>query len=219
MITGLLFSFLNINHLLPLLISQYGAWVYVGLFMIIFIETGLVVFPFLPGDSLLFLSGSIAAMSAHSLNPIILIVVLSIAAIVGDGVNFEIGKRTGRKLISSKLSRWIKPKHLEQAELFFERHGNSSIFIGRFIPFIRTFIPFTAGMSKMKYRHFVAFNILGGVVWVTVVVMAGYLLGNIAIVKAHFELIMFMIVLISILPVTVTKLRQRYVRGEKNETE
>ena len=116
MITGLLFSFLNVNHLLPLLISQYGAWVYVGLFMIIFIETGLVVFPFLPGDSLLFLSGSIAEMSAHSLNPIILIVVLSIAAIVGDGVNFEIGKRTGRKLISSKLSRWIKPKHLEQAE-------------------------------------------------------------------------------------------------------
>lgn len=226
MIAGLLFSFLNVNHLLPLLISQYGPWVYVGLFMIIFIETGLVVFPFLPGDSLLFLSGSIAEMSSHSLNPIILIVVLSIAAIVGDGVNFEIGKRTGRKLISSKLSRWIKPKHLEQAELFFERHGNSSIFIGRFIPFIRTFIPFirtfipfTAGMSKMKYRHFVAFNILGGVVWVTVVVMAGYLLGNIAIVKAHFELIMFMIVLISILPVTVTKLRQRYVRGEKNETE
>lgn len=212
MITGLLVSILNINHLLPVLIAQYGILVYLGLFVVIFIETGLVVFPFLPGDSLLFLSGSIAAMASHSLNHVILIILLSIAAIAGDSLNFEIGQRLGKHLTSPKWQRWIKPKYLKEAETFFQNHGSSAIFLGRFMPLIRTFIPFTAGASKMHYHKFIFFNVLGGIAWVSVAVLAGYFFGNIAIVKSHFELIMIAIILISLLPAIFISLKRK-VKG------
>ncbi len=209
MTTIILTSILSIDHLLPLMIAKYGALVYVGLFAVIFIETGLVVFPFLPGDSLLFLCGSIAAMATHTLNPIWLIVLLSIAAIVGDTINFEIGARFGHYLSSPRWQKWIKPKYMAEAQTFFDRHGSSAIFLGRFVPIIRTFIPFTAGISKMHYRKFIIFNVLGAVAWVNLAVLAGYFFGNIAIVKAHFELIMIAIIVISLIPAILMALSRK----------
>lgn len=219
MITTLLASILNMNHLLPSLIAQYGSLVYIGLFAIVFIETGLVVFPFLPGDSLLFLSGSIAAMTTHSLNHIILIVLLSIAAIAGDTVNFEIGQRLSSHLTSPKWQRFIKPKYLHEAELFFKKQGSGAIFLGRFVPIIRSFIPFTAGVSKMHYRRFISYNILGGVAWVSVAVLSGYFFGNIPLVKAHFELIMLAIVLISLIPAMLVLLKRKGTKIDSNTEE
>ncbi|KRK97810.1 hypothetical protein FD04_GL000781 [Secundilactobacillus odoratitofui DSM 19909 = JCM 15043] len=209
MITSLLVAFLNLNHLLPLLIGQYGSLVYLVLFLVIFIETGVVVLPFLPGDSLLFLSGSLAALSGTTLNPLLLIIILSIAAILGDTVNFEIGKHFGHHLTSPRFQRWIKPKYLHDTERFFTKHGNAAVFLGRFMPLIRTFIPFTAGISKMAYHRFILYNVLGGLSWVSVTVLAGFFLGNIAIVKAHFELIMLAIVAISLLPAMLMALRRK----------
>lgn len=210
MITAAIVSFLNINHLLPILISQYGSLVYLGLFMIIFIETGLVFFPFLPGDSLLFLSGSIAALTDHSLNVFILLILLGIAAVIGDTVNFEIGKRFGNYLTTNeKWRRRIKPSHLQQAKDFFEKHGSSAIFLGRFVPIVRTLVPFVAGSSEMKYRQFISFNLLGGFSWVLIAVLSGYFFGNIPFVQSHFELIMVAIVLISLIPVMIISLRNK----------
>ncbi|WP_010622114.1 VTT domain-containing protein [Paucilactobacillus suebicus] len=209
MITSLMTSILNISHLLPQVIAQFGWLTYIGLFGIIFIETGLVLFPFLPGDSILFLCGSIAALSNHPLNHIILIIVLSIAAILGDFVNFEIGQHLGKHLTgSNKWSKWIKPKYVKDAQSFFNRHGSSAIFLGRFVPIIRTFIPFTAGASKMQYRKFAIFNILGAFSWVAVAVLAGFLFGNVSIVKAHFELIMVAIIIISLAPAVLMSVIQ-----------
>ncbi|MGV0168428.1 VTT domain-containing protein [Furfurilactobacillus sp. WILCCON 0119] len=207
----------NLNQLLPQLIGQFDGWIYLGLFAVVFIETGLVVFPFLPGDSLLFLCGSLAAMSSHSLNIWVLIVSLGIAAILGDSINFEIGEHFGVYLThNEKLSRFIKPKHLQQTAAFFEKHGRSAIFLGRFVPIVRTFIPFTAGISKMRYRDFVIYNILGGLTWVLVALGAGYFFGNIPLVKAHFELIMVAIIVISVLPAGIMGLQHR--KGEQNES-
>ncbi len=209
MLTSLLVGLLNTQHLLPSLLSQYGNLVYIGLFAVIFIETGLVVFPFLPGDSLLFLSGSIAALNSHSLNHITLIIVLSLAAIAGDSINFMLGHRFGHALTQPRWQRWLKPQHLQAATTFFQRHGNSAIFLGRFMPIIRTFIPFTAGISNMPYHKFIWFNILGGVTWVNVAVLAGYFFGNILVVKTHFELIMVTIILISLVPAAIISLQKR----------
>ncbi|KRM12847.1 VTT domain-containing protein [Paucilactobacillus suebicus] len=214
MITSFIVSILNMHHLLPVLIGQYGVFIYVGLFLMIFIETGLVVFPFLPGDSLLFLCGSIAAMSSHSLNSIILIILLSLAAIIGDSLNFEIGQRFGKQLTTPRWHKVIKPKHLAQAKAFFKRHGSLAIFLGRFVPMIRTLIPFTAGISKMQYRKFVFFNILGGIAWVNIAILSGYFFGNIPVVKAHFELIMLGIVFVSLIPVAIMALINKR-KGQK----
>lgn len=200
----------NLNQLLPGLIGRYGSWIYIGLFALIFIETGIVILPFLPGDSLLFLCGSLAAMSNHSLNIWILLLALSIAAVIGDSLNFEIGEHFGEYIMrNERLRRFIKPKYLRRSEIFFARHGKPAIFLGRFMPIIRTIIPFTAGVSHMKYRDFAKYNILGGVTWVVVAVSAGYFFGNIAIVKAHFELIMIAIIVISLLPALIMAIRNR----------
>ena len=210
MVTTAIVAFLNLHHLLPMLISQYGSLVYLGLFIIIFVETGLVFFPFLPGDSLLFLSGSIAALTNHGLNVIVLLIILGIAAVVGDTVNFEIGKRFGNFMTTSE--RWKKrlnPKHLESAKHFFSRHGSGAIFLGRFVPIVRTLVPFVAGSSEMKYRDFIVFNLLGGFSWVLVAVLSGYFFGNIPFVQSHFELLMLAIVVISLVPAVLISLRQR----------
>lgn len=174
----------------------------------IFIETGVVVFPFLPGDSLLFLCGSLAAITDNSLNPLMLIIVLGAAAICGDSLNFEIGKRFGHHISTSKRwQKFIKPENLKRSESFFEKHGNSAIFLGRFMPIIRTFVPFTAGGSRMTYPNFLFYNILGGLTWVTLCIGAGFFFGNVAIVRDHFSLIMVMIVLISLLPIMIVALK------------
>ncbi|MCH4172162.1 MAG: VTT domain-containing protein [Lactobacillus sp.] len=208
---SILLSFIpNIDQLLPQLISQYGNFIYIGLFLLIFIETGLVIFPFLPGDSLLFLCGSLAALSKQSLNIWLLLILLTLAAVSGDAVNFEVGQHFGHYLTTtSKLNRFIKPQYLQRSQAFFNQHGKLAIFLGRFIPIIRTFIPFTAGIGQMRYRDFIAYNISGGFSWVLLALGAGYFLGNIAFVKAHFELLLIAIVLISLLPVLVMALRKK----------
>ncbi|WP_318766453.1 VTT domain-containing protein [Lactiplantibacillus carotarum] len=202
--------FFHLNTVLPQLISSYGNWIYLGLFLLIFIETGLVIFPFLPGDSILFLCGSLAALAGPSLNIGWLAILLVIAAILGDGCNFEIGKRFGHHVLNSpRLRRLIKPQYLQESQAFFKRHGSLAIFLGRFVPIIRTLVPFTAGMSAMHYPTFARYNVLGGTAWIIVALGAGYLFGNIAIVQQHFELIMLAIVLISLIPVAISFLRHR----------
>lgn len=200
----------NLTTLLPALINQFGSLVYVGLFIIIFVETGLVFFPFLPGDSLLFLSGSIAAIANQGLNVYALIILLSIAAILGDSTNFEIGKRFGNYLTTSeKWMKRINPKHLKSARTFFQKHGNSAIFLGRFVPIVRTLVPFVAGGTEMPYHKFITYNFLGGISWVLVAVLSGYFFGNIPLFNQHFELIMVAIVIVSLLPVAIVGLNER----------
>lgn len=210
--TILLASLFHINLLLPQLMASFGHWIYIGLFGLIFIETGLVVFPFLPGDSMLFLSGSLAAMSGSGLNIGLLIVMLILAAILGDGCNFELGKRYGHRLLNNRLlKRLFKPNRLQTAEQFFEKHGPAAIFLGRFVPVVRTLVPFTAGMTGMRYRSFAIFNCLGAVSWILVTLGTGYLFGNISIVQQHFELMMMSVVLISLIPMALKLLKARRV--------
>lgn len=200
----------DLSQLLPQLLSQFGGLIYIGLFALIFVETGIVVLPFLPGDSLLFLCGSLAALNNHGLNIWLLLGLMGAAAVVGDSVNFEIGKHFSAYLTrSKKLRRLIKPQYLTRSQRFFDKYGKPAIFLGRFMPIIRTFVPFTAGVSKMRYRDFVPFNILGGFTWVLVALGAGYFFGNIAIVKTHFELIMIAIILISLIPAAIMAMKNR----------
>lgn len=200
----------NLGQRLPQLISQFGGWLYLGLFGLIFVETGMVILPFMPGDSLLFLCGSLAALAQGGLNLWLLIALLSGAAIAGDAVNFEIGEHFGPWLTHrSRLKGLIKPDYLARSQRFFQTHGKAAIFMGRFVPIIRTFIPFTAGISEMRYRDFATFNVIGGLSWVLIVLGSGYFFGNIALVKAHFELIMLAIVAISLLPAGILAWRNR----------
>lgn len=202
--------FFHLNTFLPQLINSYGNWIYLGLFLLIFIETGLVVFPFLPGDSVLFLCGSLAAMAGPELNVGILAVILVSAAILGDLCNFEIGKRFGIHLLQSqRFKRWIKPKHVAQAQAFFQKHGSLAIFLGRFVPVIRTLVPFTAGMSAMHYPTFARYNVLGALAWITLALGAGYLFGNVPLIQNNFELIMVAIVLISLIPVAISLFKRQ----------
>jgi len=208
--TMLLASLFHINLLLPQLMASFGHWIYIGLFALIFIETGLVVFPFLPGDSMLFLSGSLAAMAGSGLNISLLVVMLILAAILGDGCNFELGKRYGYRLTNSRyLKRVFKPARLAAAQQFFEKHGPAAIFLGRFVPVVRTLVPFTAGMTGMSYRKFAIFNCLGAVSWILVTLGTGYLFGNISMVQQHFELMMMTVVGLSFIPMAVKFLRMR----------
>ena len=208
--------FPKMSTLLPSFLAQYGGFTYLLLFLLIFIETGIVIFPFLPGDSLLFLCGSLAAMAGHPLSLPLLWVILTIAAVAGDALNFEIGEHGGHYLTTqSPLQRFIKPSYLHQSEQFFAKHGKAAIFLGRFMPIIRTFIPFTAGVSKMHFRSFVSYNIIGAVSWVTIGLGAGYLFGNVPVVKNHFELIILAVVLVSLLPAIILALKHK--GGAQNE--
>lgn len=205
----------NMNSLLPQLINSYGNIVYLGLFALIFVETGIVIMPWLPGDSLLFLCGSLAALASGSLNIWWLLMLLIIAAILGDSLNFEIGEHFGARIAASpRIQQFIKPKYLARSAQFFARHGKAAIFLGRFIPIIRTFIPFTAGISQMHYRDFITHNILGGCTWVAIGLGSGYFFGNIPLIKTHFELIMIAIVFISLLPAIIMVSRQRGARTD-----
>ncbi|NNM60145.1 MAG: DedA family protein [Legionellales bacterium] len=181
------------------LVLNYGIWVYLILFLIIFIETGLVVAPFLPGDSLLFAAGSLAAVGG--LNPHLLVLLLFIAAVLGDNLNYFIGRFVGLRLFQRPDSRWFKRAYLERSHQFYEEQGHKAIIIARFIPIIRTFMPFTAGLSRMTYRRFLGFDLMGGALWVGGIVYASYLFGNIPIIKNNFSLIVFAIIVISLLPV------------------
>jgi membrane-associated protein len=197
---------LHIDTHLNTIIATYGTWTYLILIAIIFCETGLVVTPFLPGDSLLFAAGAFAARG--SLDPIILFITLSIAAIVGDTVNYWIGRVVGPRVFY-KDTRFIKRKHLERTQQFYEKHGGKAIVLARFIPIVRTFVPFVAGIGLMDYKRFVFFNVFGGVLWIALFVFAGYFFGSHPVVKEHFELVIIVIILLSVMPAVVEYFRAR----------
>jgi membrane-associated protein len=202
---------LHIDKHLVELVSQYQSWTYGILFLIIFCETGLVVMPLLPGDSLLFAVGAIA--SKGDLNVFLVVVLLSIAAILGDTVNYWIGKVIGPKVFSSESSRWLNRKHLERTHEFYEKYGGKTIIIARFMPIIRTFAPFVAGIGKMSYGKFLLYNVVGGILWIALFTYAGFFFGEIPVVKRNFTLVIFAIIIISVLPAVFEVLRVR--RGQR----
>lgn len=194
-ITGAIDLFLHLDEYLQEIIVNYGAWTYAILFIVIFVETGLVVMPFLPGDSLLFAAGTFAALG--SFNVWGLIGLLIVAAVLGDAVNYSIGHYLGDRAYNIK---WIKKEYLEKTHAFFEKHGGKAIFLARFVPIVRTFAPFVAGIGKMSYAYFATYNIVGGVTWVFLFTLLGFFFGNIPFVKQNFELVIIVIILISVLP-------------------
>lgn len=179
------------------IISNYGTWTYVILFFVIFMETGFVVTPFLPGDSLLFAAGTFAALGA--LNPLYLFLLLSVAAVIGDTVNYSIGAYIGPRAFSGEI-KFLKKEHLDKTQEFYEKHGGKTIILARFIPIIRTFAPFVAGIGTMKYSKFILFNVVGGISWVAIFISLGYFFGNIPFVQKNFELVIFAIIFISFIP-------------------
>ncbi|QDU28750.1 Inner membrane protein YqjA [Anatilimnocola aggregata] len=202
--------FLHIDDELIKITADYGVWTYGILFAIIFVETGLVIMPFLPGDSLLFAAGAIAANPDSGLNVGIVCLLLSIAAVLGDTVNYHIGRYLGPKVLSGKLSRWLNPKHLEKTQEFFATYGPKTIVIARFVPIVRTFAPFVAGVGQMDYRRFLIYNVAGGIFWVLSMTFAGYWFGRIEWVSKNFEVVVLAIIFVSILPAIVEFIRHRY---------
>lgn len=203
---------LHVDRYLVELIANYGVWVYAILFAIVFAETGLVVTPFLPGDSLLFATGALAATGALDLG--LAAILITGAAIGGDAVNYAIGRFAGHRIIhlaqtDPRWGRWINPAYIARAHGFFERHGGKAIVLGRFMPIVRTFVPFVAGVAEMTYPSFAFYNVAGGMLWVGVCVGAGYLFGNVPIVRDNFSLVALGIVIVSILPMVFEYLRYR----------
>ncbi len=198
---------LHFDKYLDLIIRNYGTWTYVLLFLIIFCETGLVVTPFLPGDSLLFAAGTFAALG--SLDAGLLVIFLSIAAITGDNVNYWVGHFIGPKAFNKEKSRFFNKEYLDRTYEYYEKFGGKTIIIARFVPIIRTFAPFVAGIGRMRYWSFTIYNIVGGIVWILTFVLGGYLFGNIPLIKNNFKLVIIAIIIISILPGIIEFLRQR----------
>jgi membrane-associated protein len=210
MLTTLLYSLLALDQSLAQFASQYGHWLYLLLFVIIFAETGLVVLPFLPGDSILFISGTVVATAG--LNVHVLVALLIGAAILGDTVNYSVGHFIGPRVFDRPDSRWLKQDHLRRTQAFYDRYGGVTIIIGRFVPIIRTFAPFLAGVAGMTYRRFLSYNVIGGIAWISSLVYAGYLFGNIPWVKHNLTLIVIGIVIVSLIPAISTFVRERRVR-------
>jgi membrane-associated protein len=195
LVTYLINLFLHLDEYLGGIISQYGTWTYGILFVVIFVETGLVVMPFLPGDSLLFAAGTFAALG--SLNIWTLAGLMMVAAVLGDTVNYSIGHYLGDRAYNIK---WIKKEYLDKTHAFFEKHGGKAIFLARFVPIVRTFAPFVAGIGKMSYGYFATYNVVGGITWVAAFTLLGYFFGNIPFVRKNFELVIIAIILVSVLP-------------------
>jgi membrane-associated protein len=203
--------FLHLNEYLSNIINQYGAWTYAILFVVIFMETGFVVTPFLPGDSLIFAAGTFAALG--SLNIWALIGLLMVAAIGGDTVNYWIGHYLGDRAYNIK---WIKKEYLDRTHAFFEKHGGKTIFLARFVPIVRTFAPFVAGMGRMSYGYFFSYNVFGGIVWVLLFTLLGFFFGNIPFVQKNFEFVIIAIILISVIPAVLEALKaRREIQAEK----
>lgn len=200
-IAQLIDIFLHLDKHLEAVVSQYGVWVYALLFAIIFVETGVVVMPFLPGDSLLFVCGALAAVGGLSLP--LLIALLIIAAVLGDALNYSIGRRIGPRVWTFEQSRWFNRKAFERANAFYERHGAITIIVARFLPFVRTFAPFVAGVAAMSYRKFALYNVVGGVIWVVSLTGLGYLIGNLPWVKAHFSWVALALIVVPALPAII----------------
>jgi membrane-associated protein len=212
LVAQLLDVLLHVDTYLVDLVTRYGVWIYAILFGVVFAETGLVVTPFLPGDSLLFAGGALAATGA--LDPWVLTAVVAVAAIAGDAVNYAIGRSAGTRMIhlarvDPRWGRWINPVYIERAHAFFEKHGGKAIVLGRFMPIVRTFVPFVAGVAEMSYPAFALFNVVGALIWVGICVGAGYIFGNVPIVKDNFSLVAIGIVLVSILPMVIEFIKYR----------
>lgn len=203
--------FLHLDKHLEVIAQSYGLWIYVLLFLIIFVETGVVAMPFLPGDSLLFVAGAVAAIGGMSLP--ILMILLSAAAISGDAVNYSIGKWVGNKVFSWENSRWFNKEAFNKTHEFYEKHGPITIVIGRFMPFIRTFTPFVAGVGQMTYPRFAFYNVIGGLIWVCGLTSIGYLIGNHPWVKAHFSWVALSLIIIPTLPVLWVFLKHKLNRA------
>ena len=191
-----------------------GGTLYFILFVVVFCETGLVVTPFLPGDSLLFTVGALSARPDSPLNVAVCIGLLGIAAVAGDAVNYSIGYKLGPKVFRSDTSRWLNKKHLLRAQAFYEKYGGKTIVIARFVPIIRTFAPFVAGIGNMGYRRFAMFNITGGLLWVTVLTSAGYFWGNLPFVQKNFQYVVIAIIVLSIMPAVIEYVRERRSQGK-----
>lgn len=201
--------FLHLDQHLNELVMQVGPWLYLIVFLIVFAETGLVVTPFLPGDSLLFALGALAALDGSPLNVSILAVLLFIAAVLGDATNYAIGYRIGPKIFRTKNSKLLNQDHLLKAQRFYEKHGGKTIIIARFIPIIRTFAPFVAGIGKMNYGRFASYNFVGAFLWVVPFLFGGYFLGNLPSVKKNFHIIIVAIVVISVMPAVIEFIKAR----------
>jgi membrane-associated protein len=206
LITQLINFVLHVDVYLNDIVAQYGAWTLGILFVIIFLETGVVVTPFLPGDSLIFAAATFAARG--SLDPWAIFILLSIAAVAGDTANYWIGHRIGAKAYTGEI-KWIKKEYMERTHRFFEKHGGKTIFLARFVPIVRTFAPFVAGVSRMSYGFFIRWNVIGGITWVAIFTALGYFFGNIPFVQQNFELVIIAIILISVVPVFVEAFKAR----------
>ncbi len=199
---------LHIDKYIPLIFERFGIFTYLVFFLIIFLETGLVITPFLPGDSLIFVIGAFAAQGF--LNILILFIILCLAAILGDSVNYWIGKYFGEKVFAS--SRFFKKEYLERTKNFYKKYGGKTIIMARFVPIVRTFAPFVAGIGKMDYVKFLSYNIIGGIVWVFLFLFAGYFFGGIPIIKENLTLVIYLIIFLSIVPPII-----EYLRGRKRK--
>ncbi len=201
----------HLDRHLAAFVAQHGAWVYVLLFVIVFCETGLVVTPFLPGDSLLFVTGALAAAGGMDIGGVMALLIA--AALCGDNVNYWIGRWAGPRVFHHKNSRWFNPKHLARAHAFYERHGGKTIVLARFVPIVRTYVPFVAGIGAMPYLRYLAFCILGALAWVLSLCLAGYWFGNVPAVKENLTLVIAAIVLLSVSPGILAWLRARRARA------
>lgn len=215
MLSSLIDFFVHLDKHLGRIIADYGAWTYALLFVTIFCETGLVVTPFLPGDSLLFAAGALTAAGSldgaargGTLNPHVLFLLLSLAGILGNTANYTIGHYAGPKVFSAK-HRLLKREYLEKAHRFYERHGGKAVIIGRFLPIFRTFVPFVAGIGAMTYRRYTLFNVIGSVLWVALFVYTGYFFGNLPFIRRHFSLVILAVIAISLLPPVIEYVRRR----------
>ncbi len=201
---------LHLDKHLVLLVREYGVWVYAILFLIVFMETGFVVTPFLPGDSLLFVAGAVAA--AGGMDPFVLAGTLIVAALCGDNVNYTIGRFLGPRVFQFEGSRFLKRENLDHTHAFMERHGPKAIIIARFVPVVRTFVPFVCGIGRLTYARFLGFSVLGAILWVGLLVPAGYFFGNLPIVKNNLTVVIMLIILMSLLPGILEYLRHRSAR-------
>lgn len=217
-IKGIADFIIHIDRHLAEIISNYGAWTYAILFLIVFAETGLVVTPFLPGDSLLFAAGAFCAKPETGLNVHFMAILLFVAAVIGDAVNYWIGARVGPAVFKREDSFLLRRKHLERAHAFFEKYGGRAIILARFVPIVRTFVPFVAGVGQMTFSRFVAYNVIGGFVWVYFFTYAGFAFGNQPFVQKNFKLVILAIIVLSVLPMVFEGLREwRAIRRAKQE--
>lgn len=208
---------LHIDQYLQGFLQDYGVWVYVILFLIIFIETGLVVMPFLPGDSLLFATGMLAAQFPESLNIWLVMILMFIAAVLGDALNYTIGKDIGMRIINFKIfgKQPVTAEHIDKTHAFYEKYGTKTIVIARFVPIVRTLAPFVAGIGRMDYKTFFSYNVIGGFVWVFGITICGYFLGNIPLIRDNFSKVVLLIIAISVLPIIYSILKEKFSNNKK----